>query len=302
MKTLVVRKNDATIISPWYYSAVVTALIGGVFFVIILTLIITKYFQAGIYLPRYEEQLQALKDEMRIKPDNQELLSHIRRLDLQVRRYRLTREDFSDKGSLLLLGSSIVLLLGIRWMGTFKKTFTPPRLHPDLQERLLQEASSARLIVYAILVLLISGTIFFSLWPAIDFERTDVVVSSLSSEEDINKNWPNFRGPGALGIIAYKNVPTNWNGETGEGIIWKAKVPLPGYNSPIVWGERIFLSGATGNNLQVYCFDALSGNLLWQGDVPQGGSGSVKVPEEAGYAAPTVVTNGRRVCAIFRNR
>ena len=54
--------------------------------------------------------------------------------------------------------------------------------------------------------------------------------------------------------------PTKWDGKSGEAIIWKASVPLPGKNSPIVWNDRVFLSGANKQKRQVFCFDACGNN------------------------------------------
>jgi outer membrane protein assembly factor BamB len=86
-------------------------------------------------------------------------------------------------------------------------------------------------------------------------------------------------------------------------MLWKAAVPIFNPNSPIVWGNRVFLTGATAGNREVYCFDALSGRLLWQKPVntPEGSSGEPPtVSEESGsFAAATAATDGRRVYAIF---
>lgn len=124
------------------------------------------------------------------------------------------------------------------------------------------------------------------------------------SEEEVGRNWPRFRGPGGLGVSAYANVPTAWNGQTGKGILWKTPVPLPGQNSPVVWGKRVFLSGATAGEREVYCFDADSGKLLWRSPlagIPGSPSKPPDVSEDAGFAAPTVATDGRHVCAMFAN-
>jgi len=124
------------------------------------------------------------------------------------------------------------------------------------------------------------------------------------SEEEIARNWPRFRGPGGLGISAYTNVPTTWNAAKGENILWKSPVPLPGNNSPVVWGDRIFLSGATAKRREVFCFDALRGTLLWQKEVPGTPESTAKPPKimkDTGFAAPTTTTDGRRVFAIFAN-
>ena len=88
------------------------------------------------------------------------------------------------------------------------------------------------------------------------------------SEEEMAKMWPRFRGPGGLGISAYTNVPTKWDGKSGEGIVWKTAVPLPGNSSPVVWGQRVFLSGADETHREVFCFDVQSGTLVWHTVVP----------------------------------
>jgi outer membrane protein assembly factor BamB len=81
-------------------------------------------------------------------------------------------------------------------------------------------------------------------------------------------------------------------------------VPLPGKSSPIVWGERVFLTGATADAREIYCFDAVSGKILWRRDVASIESKTAEAPEvlkDTGFAAPTAVTDGQRVYAIFAN-
>jgi hypothetical protein len=122
--------------------------------------------------------------------------------------------------------------------------------------------------------------------------------------EEIRKNWASFRGPEGAGISTHKNVPTSWNGKSGEGIVWKSEITLPGHNSPIVWEDRVFVSGADPNTREVYCFDAPSGKLLWRGSVKAVApppAEPLDLGKETSYAAPTLVTDGRRVCAIFPN-
>ncbi|MCC6123494.1 MAG: PQQ-binding-like beta-propeller repeat protein [Pirellulales bacterium] len=125
------------------------------------------------------------------------------------------------------------------------------------------------------------------------------------SDEEIALAWPTFRGPGGRGVSAFKNIPTEWNALEGseKNLRWKTAVPLPGNSSPVVWKDRVFLSGGDENRREVYCFDAKTGKLLWQKAVPATPLGGKKFerPPDAGYAAPTVATDGRRVFAIFAN-
>jgi len=130
---------------------------------------------------------------------------------------------------------------------------------------------------------------------------TPGITSSRVEEGEI---FASFRGPGSNGIAVQKNVPLKWDGKTGENIRWKTKIPLPGFNSPIVWGNRVFLTGADASKREVYCFDANSGEILWTGlveNVPGSPENSPKVADYTGYAAPTMTTNGQNVFAIFAN-
>ena len=122
--------------------------------------------------------------------------------------------------------------------------------------------------------------------------------------EDIVRNWTNFRGYGANGHAINANPPLSWNAEEGTNILWKTEVPKPGKNSPVVWEDKLFLSGADEQGSQVYCFNTDTGNLLWKHDVDNiPGSPAQKdlpeVMEDTGLAAPTVTTNGRYIAAIF---
>jgi outer membrane protein assembly factor BamB len=295
--------KNAKAVNPWYRSAVATAIIGGVFSVIIFALLAANYFQRQIVNAEREKQLEALKVEIRSQPDSQQLISQIRQLDLQIRRCRIHGLDFSRKGSYLLFGSVAVLLIGVRWAGSIKKKLPAPAAKGGFGDELdkqIRQGTLARWAITVGLVVLLSGALFLTLRPTIDFGKKDTASDFYPPTEEISKNWPRFRGPGGLGISAYTNVPDNWNGRTGEGIIWKSKVALAGYNSPVVWDDRVFLSGADANNCEVYCFDAISGKLLWTGSVQGSDKKAVELPESgAGFASPTIVTDGRQVCAIF---
>jgi outer membrane protein assembly factor BamB len=129
-------------------------------------------------------------------------------------------------------------------------------------------------------------------------------VNEFAPYEEILRNWPNFRGPGANGHAINANPPLNWNAVEGINILWKTKVPKPGMNSPVIWENRLFLTGADKSSRQIYCFDTETGNLLWEhdaNDIPGSPPENdlPKVVEDSGLAAPTVATNGRYIAAIF---
>jgi len=131
-----------------------------------------------------------------------------------------------------------------------------------------------------------------------------VQVAEYPSPEEMQKNWPRFRGPGGLGTSAYDRVPIHWDGKTGDGVLWKTEILLPGNNSPIVWGDRVFISGADEKKKEVFCYSLQSGELLWRSavdNVPGSPAESPVIFEDTGYAPSTMACDGSRVYAIFPN-
>lgn len=129
-------------------------------------------------------------------------------------------------------------------------------------------------------------------------------VSEFPSDKEILQNHSTFRGPGGNGISYHSNIPVTWNVATGENILWKLLIPLHGYNSPIIWGDKIFFSGATSEKREVYCIDRNTGKILWTADVKNiqcSPASSPNVTDDTGQAAPTLATDGRSVYAIFAN-
>ncbi len=133
---------------------------------------------------------------------------------------------------------------------------------------------------------------------------TTKVLSEFPTYEETIKNFPTFRGPGGNGIAYQKSIPTSWNGASGKSVKWKFATPLPGFNSPIIWENKVFISGADASKREVYCIDRNTGKLLWKVPVVNisGSPASApKVTNDTGHAAPTLATDGRKVFAIFSN-
>jgi outer membrane protein assembly factor BamB len=124
----------------------------------------------------------------------------------------------------------------------------------------------------------------------------------LPSAAQIMANYPSFRGPFANGVSSHKNIPVDFDGPSGRNIVWKITLPLSGYNSPVIWGNRIFLSGGSAQKREVYCIDRNTGSILWTGiadNIPGSPATPPRTTEDTGLAAPSVATDGIRVYAIF---
>jgi outer membrane protein assembly factor BamB len=126
--------------------------------------------------------------------------------------------------------------------------------------------------------------------------------SAFPTSAQLKANYPFFRGAEGNGVAAQKNTPTEWNGAAGKNVLWKVKVPKSGFSSPIIWGDKLFVTGADAQARMVYCYDKNSGKQLWEAaaDNIQGSPAKVpKVTSDTGLAAPTMATDGNAVFAIF---
>ena len=111
-----------------------------------------------------------------------------------------------------------------------------------------------------------------------------------------------FRGNSSLGHSSARGIPTSWDLKSGKNILWQKQIPKHGYNSPVINGRNIFLTGADNQARELYCFDLWTGELRWtvKADGIAGSPSSMpKVNADTGLAASTVATNGSQVCAIF---
>ncbi|MFC1653165.1 PQQ-binding-like beta-propeller repeat protein, partial [Planctomycetota bacterium] len=123
---------------------------------------------------------------------------------------------------------------------------------------------------------------------------------SYATPEQLAQNWHRFRGFAGAGVTTLQDIPTQWNDANDQGILWKREIPLPGNNSPVVWENRVFLSGATEDQRMVYCMDATSGAILWSGEVPTVPvQEELDIMEDTGLCAGSLATDGVRVYAIF---
>jgi len=111
------------------------------------------------------------------------------------------------------------------------------------------------------------------------------------------ENWPGWRGPSGDGVSNGKGIPTKWS--STENIAWRIAIPGEGHSSPIVWGDKVFLtSSLTEKNRRILlCLDRLSGQTVWQRDVVQ--SPPETIHRLNSRASGTPATDGRQVYVTF---
>jgi outer membrane protein assembly factor BamB len=136
------------------------------------------------------------------------------------------------------------------------------------------------------------------------------------------ENWPQWRGPQGQGISAETNLPTEWAAD--KNVAWKTALPH-GYSSPIVWGDRIFLtsaiegemvpgvvpesvrikqphpesvSGDKKHTLKLLALDAKTGKIVWEQTAYEGPVFDAR-HRRSTFAGPTAITDGKMVYAYF---
>lgn len=92
--------------------------------------------------------------------------------------------------------------------------------------------------------------------------RLSLPLFLLAATTALAANWPAWRGPQADGVTSETDLPVKWSAT--ENVKWKIDLPERGNSTPIVWGDRIFLTQAVGQRRTVMCLDRHDGHLLWQ--------------------------------------
>ena len=134
-------------------------------------------------------------------------------------------------------------------------------------------------------------------------------------------SWPSFRGPQASGVADGQKLPDRWNATTAENIRWRTPIPGLAHSSPIVWGDRLFVTTAVSSRPNatfrpglygdgdasddrsrhkwvLLALDARTGKILWE-RVAHEGEPLEKRHIKSTYASATPATDGRIVVASF---
>jgi outer membrane protein assembly factor BamB len=296
--------SEIRAIQRWHQAAVRSAIVAGAFSAVVTMLLFVNAYRMNVSDVRDEDTLAAMKEQFSRQPDNEGLLADIRSMDLRNRNRRFGHLTFSQRGSRLLLAGLVIFFGTLKWVSAAKKKLPHPQHQPDAQQHRRREAMFDRRAVAACVAALCLISAVLAMKGEILFDTGKAAPAPYPSAEEVAANWGSFRGPSGDGVSAHKNMPAAWDGESGQGVLWKTPIPLAGNNSPLVWGDRVFLTGADEKNhkFQVYCFDARTGTLLWTGDVPnalKSDGEPLEVMEDTGLASCTGATDGRRVYTIF---
>jgi outer membrane protein assembly factor BamB len=340
-----------------------SAIIAGVFTLLVSLLLILNYVQIKSGDPLESQALKLLTERFSAEPGNQQLVEEIRQLDLMVRRAYFNSLWQIRTGAYLLLFGGMAMIISLRLYYRFGLSIEKPG-DIRIKDKQIRSRSQMWIGSAALLVILLAGySAFFSADHLKSFqpdsegrakyaeegiERIEITgisretpkenqtvpgeVLPVTEEEPADTSseekppvseaeitpdkpekaeltaasvWQNhnaFRGAWGNGISRRTNIPTQWDGESNKNILWKQAIPLHGYNSPVLWGDKLFLSGANDSQRVIYCLNRNSGEILWQknaDNIPGSPATPPKTTDDTGLAAPTLAVNDQSVFAIF---
>lgn len=141
------------------------------------------------------------------------------------------------------------------------------------------------------------------------------------SEPRDGSNWPSFRGPQASGVADGFATAAAWDATKSENVLWKTEIPGLALSSPVIWGDRVFVTTAISSDpnakfrhglygdvapspdvsvhkWKVYALDKRTGRIVWEQLAHEGVPRTKRHPKSS-QATPTPVTDGKHVVAFF---
>jgi outer membrane protein assembly factor BamB len=294
---------------PWR----LTVLVAAVFIGVVGTAMLVAHAQHKSSDPWKAPTLLKLKEQLRAEPKNDALKQQIRELDLKLRQRYFHLLSLKASGIWLLLGGATVLVIAGRQVRLLTRRPPMPEPRPNAAVELAAQTRQSRLAVAAggVVAVVTFGALGFTASAPLpqsagELEKLFAVAESGAAPaadcallEELQANWPSFRGCGGGGISPFTNGPTSWS---AEAALWKTPLDAPGFSSPIIFGGRVFLTSGDATKREVLCLDAATGSLLWRqtvGAIPGALAELPEIPEMTSHAPNTAATDGRRVYAMF---
>lgn len=251
----------------------------------------------------------ALKAEIKQNPTPENLIAAFRAEDQARRSGYFEAVHKLQTGGILLFLSLFVFVLALRRLAVLDEALPTPLPMPLPVKSSSKVRKAALADVLIPLPVACAVLISFVWYAQVDASRNSlggVGAEGLVEVETLpeSQRWTELRGNNGLGVAGEFDVPVAWNIESGENIAWKTPIPLKGNSSPIIWGDRVFLTGADVERRVVFCFDLATGALIWECAVRS----PVVIDEDmirsekmgdTGFGSPTPVVNGREVIAFF---
>ena len=298
-----------------------------------------SYYQMRQVSPLETGVMETLKELNEANGDNESLQQQIRQLDLISRKAYFVQEGQLKTGTYMMLGMAMVLILCLNLYYMETKNLPEKDLDPidewmnKSKARKYLTAATLLAVIAAISIIILQNVQLKNLSSSEEQieeeipqeEPFAVSDSTLSDNEEVADSLTTdsaevadstvvddmpelkvaskaFRGNNAGAYSSARGIATTWNLSTKKNILWQSSIPKHGYNSPIITGRNVFITGADDKARELYCYDVWTGELKWTvkaDKIPGSPSTMPKVNADTGLAASTAATNGEQVCAIF---
>jgi outer membrane protein assembly factor BamB len=287
----------------------VTANVAAIFTMIVALTMIFSYIQLKLINPLDNPALLSIREQYDRNQSDPAVAEQVRAMDLMARRVYFSSRWQVETGSYLLLAGAAIYLICQRLIaGSEKLKPGIPGSKPD--EPGTRRKTGRNLVLAGSFIFISSLGISFILRSALP----DPTGKSNSGEQQASgtgaaidrdeNNYPFFRGYDSRGIAGGKGYPVDWNGEEGKNIKWKTEIPKEGKSSPVIWNDRIFLTGSQDKECEVYCLDKNTGQIIWTGKASgiQGEPDQLpQMDSENNLSTSTPAVNEKVVCAVFAN-
>ena len=317
------------------------AIVTTVFMLVLAVMLGMSYVQMQQVSPLETEVMETLKELNETNGGNESLGQQIRELDLLSRKAYFVKEGQLKMGIYLLLGMALVLVVCLNLYYKETKNLPEKEFDPIDEWMVKSRARKYLGWAAAVVAFIVVGVVAFQhmdlkgmfakfseegMSAEVQEEAENVEVNGEQLAEKVDTlgvdsvkgektdsavvdDMPElkiasraFRGNNASATSAARGIATSWNLSAKKNILWQSSIPKHGYNSPVITGRNVFITGADAKARELYCYDVWTGELKWtvKADGIAGSPSSMpKVNADTGLAASTVATNGEEVCAIF---
>jgi outer membrane protein assembly factor BamB len=285
------------------------AFVSAVAIAVILILFLVAWLHVKDRPPTDGEAMKLLIEAAKADPGNTKLVKELRSLDVVARQAQFQWFHFSKRGGLLLAIGVACLFASLKLMGSLRRRLPKPGAEAVSDDRTIARWSVLGGMVILVLfffVFMKKGIPTFK--DAVADKPTDPIgpgtdeleKRTLASVAELEANWTAFLGHSGSAVAPSETLPKEWDGPSGKGLLWKTKLPFNGFNSPIVWKNRLYCTGANPATRVIYCLDINTGSIVWEINVkPMLKPTKADISDDTGFAAATMACNGGYVYAIF---
>lgn len=290
------------------------------FTMIVALLMIFSLVQLKTINPLDNPALLSIKEQYDKNPENANLAEQVRAMDLMARKAYFASRRQVETGSYLLVAGAIIFVFCQRLIAGNEKLM--PGFSGSKPDQGRYQNKYRKFLLASAFVL--TGGAFAASFmlrsnlPDLNVQAKAGINKAEGKQEvkDVRKNnkadnfkpdktnFPFFRGQDGRGIGGGSDLPTEWNGETGANIKWKSHVQYDGKSSPVIWGDKLFITGAEGLNCFVQCYDKNNGKVLWSSSasgIPGEPSVLPRMDPGSGLAVSSAAVSNKAVCAVFAN-